>query len=379
MSINEIIMYIMVLFMVIGGIDKCIGNKLGLGEQFEEGLMAMGSLALSMVGIITLAPVLATVLSPIVVPVYEFLGADPSMFATTLLANDMGGFALAQQMAHDPQAGLFAGAILGAMMGPTLVFTIPVALGIIEKEDQQYLATGVLSGIITIPLGLLAGGLVAGMPMSMILPNLLPIVIVAALIIVGLWLAPQGMIKGFNVFGKGVVIVAIAGLVIGAIQQLVDITLIPGIAPVTEGIEVVGDSALTLAGAFCLVAVITRVFNKPLMKLGKVLGMNEIAAAGMVATLANNIPMFQMLKDMDRRGKIINVAFAVSASFILGDHLGFTAGVAKEMIFPMMVGKIVGGITAIFVAVFMANRLLGKEKEVTVSEQTTTKEQTIVE
>ncbi|MDA9460887.1 Ethanolamine permease [Enterococcus mundtii 3F] len=378
MSINEIIMYIMVLFMVIGGIDKCIGNKLGLGEQFEEGLMAMGSLALSMVGIITLAPVLATVLSPIVVPVYEFLGADPSMFATTLLANDMGGFALAQQMAHDPQAGLFAGAILGAMMGPTLVFTIPVALGIIEKEDQQYLATGVLSGIITIPLGLLAGGLVAGMPMSMILPNLLPIVIVAALIIVGLWLAPQGMIKGFNVFGKGVVIVAIAGLVIGAIQQLVDITLIPGIAPVTEGIEVVGDIALTLAGAFCLVAVITRVFNKPLMKLGKVLGMNEIAAAGMVATLANNIPMFQMLKDMDRRGKIINVAFAVSASFILGDHLGFTAGVAKEMIFPMMVGKIVGGITAIFVAVFMANRLLGKEKEVTVSEQTT-KEQTIVE
>ncbi|MRI73682.1 ethanolamine utilization protein EutH [Enterococcus mundtii] len=379
MSINEIIMYIMVLFMVIGGIDKCIGNKLGLGEQFEEGLMAMGSLALSMVGIITLAPVLATVLSPIVVPVYEFLGADPSMFATTLLANDMGGFALAQQMAHDPQAGLFAGAILGAMMGPTLVFTIPVALGIIEKEDQQYLATGVLSGIITIPLGLLAGGLVAGMPMSMILPNLLPIVIVAALIIVGLWLAPKGMIKGFNVFGKGVVIVAIAGLVIGAIQQLVDITLIPGIAPVTEGIEVVGDIALTLAGAFCLVAVITRVFNKPLMKLGKVLGMNEIAAAGMVATLANNIPMFQMLKDMDRRGKIINVAFAVSASFILGDHLGFTAGVAKEMIFPMMVGKIVGGITAIFVAVFMANRLLGKEKEVTVSEQTTTKEQTIVE
>ena len=122
--------------------------------------------------------------------------------------------------------------------------------------------------------------------------------------------------------------------------------MIPGIAPVTEGIEVVGGIALTL-GAFCLVAVITKVFNKPLMKLGKVLGMNEVAAAGMVATLANNIPMFQMLKDMDNRGKIINIAFAVSASFVLGDHLGFTAGVAKEMIFPMIVGKLVGGITAI--------------------------------
>ena len=42
------------------------------------------------------------------------------------------------------------------MMGPTLVFTIPVALGIIQKDDQQFLATGVLSGIITIPFGLLA-------------------------------------------------------------------------------------------------------------------------------------------------------------------------------------------------------------------------------
>ena len=128
-------------------------------------------------------------------------------------------------------------------------------------------------------------------------------------------------------------IVAIFGLVVGAIQLLLGITVIPGIAPVTEGIEVVGGIALTLAGAFCLVAVITKVFNKPLMKLGKVLGMNEVAAAGMVATLANNIPMFQMLKDMDNRGKIINIAFAVSASFVLGDHLGFTAGVAKEMIF----------------------------------------------
>ncbi|MGH2227026.1 ethanolamine utilization protein EutH, partial [Enterococcus faecalis] len=81
--------------------------------------MAMGSLALCMVGIITLARVLANLLSPIVVPLYELLGADPAMFARTLLANAMSGFALAQKLANDPQAGLFAGAILGAMMGPT--------------------------------------------------------------------------------------------------------------------------------------------------------------------------------------------------------------------------------------------------------------------
>ncbi|MBD8975836.1 ethanolamine utilization protein EutH [Veillonella magna] len=363
MSINEIIMYIMVVFMVIGGLDKCFGGKLGLGEKFEEGIMAMGALAMSMVGIITIAPILAQVLSPIVVPVYTMLGADPSMFATTLLANDMGGFALAQQMALDEQAGLFAGAILGAMMGPTIVFSIPVALGIIEKSDHQYLATGVLCGIVTIPIGCLAGGLAAGMPLGMILSNLVPIVIFALLVIIGLWLIPDTMIKCFTVFGQGVVIVAVLGLILGALQLLVGITVIDGIAPVTEGIEIVGGIALTLSGAFCLVAFITKVFNKPLLKMGAALGMNEVAAAGMVATLANNIPMFQMMKDMDTRGKILNVAFAVSASFVLGDHLGFTAGVAKDMIFPMIVGKLVAGITAVMVAIFMSNRILGKNSK----------------
>ena len=363
MSINEIIMYIMVVFMVIGGLDKCFGGKLGLGEKFEEGIMAMGALAMSMVGIITIAPILAQVLSPIVVPVYTMLGADPSMFATTLLANDMGGFALAQQMALDEQAGLFAGAILGAMMGPTIVFSIPVALGIIEKSDHQYLATGVLCGIVTIPIGCLAGGLAAGMPLGMILSNLVPIVIFALLVIIGLWLIPDTMIKCFTVFGQGVVIVAVLGLILGALQLLVGITVIDGIAPVTEGIEIVGGIALTLSGAFCLVAFITKVFNKPLLKMGAALGMNEVSAAGMVATLANNIPMFQMMKDMDTRGKILNVAFAVSASFVLGDHLGFTAGVAKEMIFPMIVGKLVAGITAVMVAIFMSNRILGKNSK----------------
>lgn len=361
MSINEIIMYIIAFFMVLGAIDKCIGNKFGLGEQFEEGIMAMGALTLSMVGIITLAPVLAMVLKPVVVPLYTALGADPSMFATTLLANDMGGFSLAVELAQDPQVGLFAGTILGAMMGPTIVFTIPVALGIIEKEDQKYLATGVLSGLITIPIGCFVGGLLAGFPVIMILKNLVPILLVAVLIMIGLWLKPDAMIKGFTIFGKVVVMVATVGLVLGALQLLVGITVIQGITPISEGIEVVGGIALTLAGAFCLVFVITKVFNKPLMKLGELLGMNDVAAAGMVATLANSIPMFQMMKDMDPKGKIINVAFAVSAAFVLGDHLGFTAGVAKEMIFPMIVGKLVGGITAVMVAIFMANRMLKKE------------------
>lgn len=96
MGINEIIMYVMVIFMCLGALDKMIGNKFGLGEKFEEGIMAMGSLAMSMVGIIILAPILAKLLSPVVVPLYRALGADPSMFATSLIAIDMGGLSVSK-------------------------------------------------------------------------------------------------------------------------------------------------------------------------------------------------------------------------------------------------------------------------------------------
>ena len=92
------------------------------------------------------------------------------------------------------------------------------------------------------------------------------------------------------------------------------------------------------------------------MKLGGLLGMNDAAAAGMVATLANNIPMFGMMKDMDRRGKLLNVAFAVSGSFVFGDHLGFTAGFAPELLTPMIVGKLVGGVTAVALAMLFFGR-----------------------
>lgn len=346
----------MVLFMALGAVDRIIGNRFGLGEKFEEGIIAMGSLALSMIGIICLAPVLAGLLRPVVVPLYSFLGADPAMFAGTILANDMGGAPLAKELALTPEAGQFGGLIVGSMLGPTVVFTIPVALGIIRPEDHEFLARGVLAGVITIPIGGLVGGIAAGFPLMMVLKNLIPIVLIAVLIALGLAFIPNGMVKGFQVFGRFVIIVITVGLAAAIVEALTGITLIPGMNPIEEGYATVGGIAIVLAGAFPLVFVITKVFRKPLMRLGHLLGMNDIAAAGLVATLANNIPMFQMMGDMDRRGKIINVAFAVSAAFVFGDHLGFTAGFDAAMIFPMIVGKLVGGVSAVAAAMLLTRK-----------------------
>ena len=356
MGIHEWIIGIMAVFALLGAADRILGNQFGLGKEFEEGILAMGSLALAMIGIITLAPVLAAVLKPVVVPVFGFLGADPAMFAGTILACDMGGASLAQEMAADPQAGLLGGLLAGSMLGATIVFTIPVAMGILKEEDRPFLAKGVLAGIVTIPLGILAGGLAAGFPIVMVLWNLVPIVLIAALIVLGLWRAEGAMIRGFGIFGKGVTVVITVGLAAAIFESLTGTAIIPGMAPIEEGFATVGAIAIVLAGAFPLVAFLTRLLRKPLMGLGKLLGINDAAAAGLVASLANSIATFGLVKEMDDRGKVVNIAFAVSAAFVFGDHMGFTAGFAPEMLVPVIVGKLVGGISAVAVALWMTRK-----------------------
>ena len=254
---------------------------------------------------------------------------------------------------------MLGGVLTGSMLGATVVFTIPVAMGILEEKDRPVMAQGILCGIVTIPLGVLAGGLTAGFPIGMVLRNLIPIVIIAALIALGLWRAENAMVRGFEVFGKLVVAVVTVGLAAAIVEALTGFVIIPGMAPISEGFETVGTIAIVLAGAFPLVFVITKLLRKPLMAAGRWLGINDAAAAGLIASLANSIATFGMVKDMNRRGKVVNIAFAVSAAFVFGDHLGFTAGFAPEMIGPMIVGKLVGGVSAIAVAMW----LTGKEEK----------------
>ncbi|ARK31201.1 ethanolamine utilization protein EutH [Halalkalibacter krulwichiae] len=353
MGINEIILYIMVVFLIIGAIDKCFGNRWGFGQGFTDAFMAMGPLTLAMVGIVSLAPVIARGLTPIVEPIFGLVGADPATFANMMLALDMGGYALAVEMSHNKDAELFAWVFLGTMMGPTIVFTIPIALGMIRKEDQPFFAKGILVGIITIPIGCLIGGLIAGFNLIMILLNLIPAMIFSLCIAYGLWKATTLMIKGFRFFGKAIEIVAIVGLTANIIETLTGITVIPNLIPLDEGIQVVGMIVIVLAGAFPMIAFIQKIFHSRLKKIGKILGVSETATTGIIASLAHVIPMFTILKEMDNKGKVINVAFAVSGAFVLGGHLGFVAGIQQEMVFAMMIGKLTAGFSAIALAKVM--------------------------
>ena len=69
-----------------------------------------------------------------------------------------------------------------------------------------------LAGVITIPLGAPGRRTGGGFPVAMVLRNLIPIVLIAVLIAGGAMAHFRGMVKGFTVFGKIVVIVITVGL-----------------------------------------------------------------------------------------------------------------------------------------------------------------------
>ena len=353
MRFDKVVISIMAIFSIIGAVDRICGNRLKLGAAFENGITTMGHLALSMIGIIVFSPVIAQCLRPIIVPVYEFMGADPAMFAGTILASDMGGAQLAVDMANCKEAAQLGGIIAASMLGVTVSFTIPVAMNVLSEEDRSYAAKGILCGITTIPVGVFAGGITAGFSLSMIFKNTVPLLLFSFLIILGLLKAESYLIKGFEVLGKFINGLTTVGLAAAGVELTIGYVIIPGLSSINEAFGIVGEIAIVLSGAFPMLALLTRILKRPIGRISKILKVNETAVSGLVASLANSIATFDMVKEMDGRGKVINMAFAVSGAFVFGDHLAFTAGFDSEMIGALIVGKLCAGITAVLIALLV--------------------------
>ena len=356
MGFNQIVVNIMVAFMVLAAIDRCLGSPTGLGREMDKGLEAMAPMCIPMAGMLLLAPKIGALLTPLVSPFFRLLGADPAMFATSILACDMGGYALAVSMASTPEAGQFAGCILGCSLGGAVSFLIPVGTSMIRKELQPNFAIGILVGVVTVPAGLIAGGIAAGYPPAMIFHNTLPILILSLLIALGLWKAQHFCILLFELLGRFMVVVATAGFAIGIIQELTPLVILPGLGSVPDGIRVVGSVAIVLCGAYPMMFLINTIWHGPIHRLGRWMGIDQNAISCIFGGMANIMPILGQCNQMSPAGVTAAMAFALSGSCIFGDHLGFIASVDKEMIVPMLLSKAVGGIIALAAAVILCKR-----------------------
>ena len=185
MMFSRVLMMFIAAGALLGGADKILGNRFGLGQKFDDGFLLMGPMALTMTGIICLAPLLSDWLGVLVRPVLSAAGIDPAMFGC-VLAIDMGGYQLAMDLAQNEQIGLFSGIIAASMFGCTLVFTIPVSMSVLKDADRPFFLKGLLAGLISLPVGLLVGGLLQGLPAGTVCYQCIPIFILSALLLLGL-------------------------------------------------------------------------------------------------------------------------------------------------------------------------------------------------
>ena len=378
---GNIVVYIIMAFAVVGAFASIFKEGSELGNQFLEGLNAIGAIFLPVAGIMAATPYITQFVTTVFGPAYSLVGADPSMAATTFIAVDMGGYQLADALAKTRESWIMA-MITGYLAGATIVFSIPVALKMIKKQDRKYLALGMMSGFITIPVGVLISSIIVAIakseireivstnsPMTYqvllsfttIFLNLIPLIIICGLIVVGLLVIPEKMITGFNVFGKILdsslriifvfsVVEYFTGLGTTLLGSWGFDPIIADEQDVNRALELSGYIGIMLCGAFPMVYFLKRWLQQPLEVLGKRVGLSADASAGVLAASANVIALFSMIEDMEPEDKIITISFSVCGAFLIGDHLAFTANFQPSLILPIMLGKLGASILAIYLA-----------------------------
>lgn len=352
---SQIILHIMGIGALLGGLDHLLGNRFGLGRRFEEAFHLLGSIALSMAGIICLAPVLSHWLGKIIVPTFGVLGLDPGMFGS-ILAIDMGGYQMAMDLCSDPAIGRYAGIIVSAIFGCTIVFTIPVGLGAVEPEDRPYFTKGILFGLIAMPSGLIAGGLLCRLPLGLLLWNLLPILLVSLLLMLGLLKKPESLIRGFQYFAKAIEKLAIFGLMVGAIQFMTGTAWIPAMVALTDAMEVVCSIAIVMLGSMPLAELLQKLLKYPFRWIENHAGLNTVSTTGLLIGMVSVVPALAMIPRMDKRGKVVCGAFVVSSASLFAAHLGFAISTEPELVSALIAAKLLGGIVGILLALAATER-----------------------
>lgn len=367
MHMGRILTAVMMFFFIAGAADEALlKGRLGLAAEFDKGFNSTGSLTMAMAGIMCIAPVAGKILTPLAAPVFLKIGADPAMLSGILFSVDMGGYPLAVAMTDNSQVQILSGVLLSAMMGSTVIFTIPVALSMCRDEDRRPVSKGVVLGIIAIPFGLITGALTAGLPGRMILTNSVPVIAIAAALAVILTVFPEPTLAGFKTFGDILKCICILSLTLASLEEALGITLLPGMDPLGEQLKIIGLIGVTLAGAYPFIRVLSRCMSPVLRRVGKILDISDASVAGILASLANPLPMFDLISEMDDRGKVVAMAFAVPALAVFGDHMGYVSAVCPDAVIPLAAGKLTAGIVGLILAEIFESAPLfpSKRKEI---------------
>ena len=337
----DTITIVILAFSIFGAVDYVLGNKIGIGQEFEKAFSLFCPMALCTLGMLVIAPAIGAWLTPFFEGFYQIFGLDPSIIPASLFANDMGGMTLAQSFCKTEEVGNYNAFIVSSMMGCVISFTIPFSIGIVKQHQHKELFFGLICGIVTIPIGCFVAGLLCGLSSLSILINLLPLILFAIIIGFTLVFFPNVCIKCFGIFGRFMKTLGVIGLMCAIFTFLTKIEINPHLNTLEDAAFVCVNACVTFSGALPVMFIVAKLLNKPLNKLGSKIGINGVSALAFLGSLITNATCFGTMDKMDKKGSVLNSAFAVSASFALGSHLAFTMVFDNRYVLPMILGKLI--------------------------------------
>lgn len=380
-DLGNYVLYLIMCFVVIGAIGAAINDREGIGAEFMAGIQTLGQIFIPVAAIMVSVPVLTQLIAQYISPLFVAVGSEPAMAATSLISVDLGGYQIAKALAPTTESWLLA-SMNGFLLAPHLLFTIPVALAILDKKDHKFLALGMIAGLISIPIAFvsiltlinlmeplvrteISTTAAAVYPLSfepsVIAKNMLPLVLFVGTLVLSLKFFTRQMIIGFNIIGRLADVlmkVVFAACVVEYFTGVFDKMGIgwafdPMIADAADqfrALEIAGYIALMLAGAFPMVYCIQRYLRYPLTLIGRRLGLGPMGSVGLLAAAANPLALWRMLPFLNAKDKVLTIAFAVCAAWMMGDSLAFIANFQPTLIVPLLVGKLIGAVSGVGIA-----------------------------
>ncbi len=352
----QVIRIVIMIFSVLGALDRLFGNKFGLGKEFEKGFQLFAVMTGATLGILVIAPAFGYWLKPLLVHFYNIFHLEPSIIPASMLANDMGGTSIALEVARDARVGGFNAFVVSSMLGCIVSFTVPFAIGVVKPSQHKDLFFGLLCGISTVPVGCIVAGFVCGLGFLEILLDLFPLILFSALVCLGLVFIPKVCHRVFAFLGQFVRVLSTLGLIFGIFTFLTKMPIYAEFDTFENAAFICVNSCVTLSGALPFMHVLTKVLEKPLSWFGSKIGIDSVSTAGFLSTLVSNAPTLSLMEKMNPKGVVLNSAFASSAACAVGSHLAFTMAYDETYALPMILGKFISGISAVLLALLFHHK-----------------------
>lgn len=341
----------MLFFATLGLLDEILGGKLGLMQDFEKGLTTMGGLALSTVGFYSIGVSYIQNHAESLAAAAEHMPFDPSLLLGCLLAPDMGALGMAQRLAATATIAIFTGSMVAGGLGMTVGYQLPVFLAAVKKSEIPELMRGFIFGLITLPTGLVVGGLMIGLAPLELFYNMTPVLILCVVLIAAFLLIPAQTTKCLIVIGNTIRIISFLFFGIAVFGVFVPEHAFVDTDLVSEMLYMVLRMVIVACGGLVLSHIALDKLRRPIEAAGRFLGINSESVIGLVLSCTQSLAMLPLFSQMDRRGKILNAAFSVAGAYVVGGQMAFVASlIPAESISAYMANKMIAGVLAVALA-----------------------------